>query len=163
MSFRGRNMKITNGRTRMWVDGNLKGGLLMLITSEAWWIRWSIVMSSGGRTSTDETWRLFRTCAGTPDGSWLANKRWCVTCRNGFWGSTAMFRLFPDLLRRLCLLPQQRWLLPSWSLLSMSLAGRIRVSRFRRTRGGSIQMGIWDGSTVYPILLSSTLLPFLST
>ena len=48
-------MKITNGLTRMWVDGNLKEGLLMLNTSEACWIRWSIVMSPGGCTSTDET------------------------------------------------------------------------------------------------------------
>jgi len=48
-------MKITTSLTRMWVDGNLKGGLLMLNTSEACWIRWSIVMSPGGRTSTDET------------------------------------------------------------------------------------------------------------
>jgi len=48
-------MMITNGITRSWVDGNLKGGLLMLNTSEACWIRWSIVMSPGGRTSTDET------------------------------------------------------------------------------------------------------------
>jgi len=55
MWFRGRDIKITNERTRMWVDGDLKGGLNMLITSEACWIRWSIVMSPGGRTSTDET------------------------------------------------------------------------------------------------------------
>jgi len=31
----------------MWVNGDLKGGLNMLITSEACWIRWSIVMSPG--------------------------------------------------------------------------------------------------------------------
>jgi len=48
-------MKITNDITRMWVDGNLKGGLLMLNTSEACWIRWNIVMYTGGRTSADET------------------------------------------------------------------------------------------------------------
>jgi len=48
-------MMITNGITRMWVDGNLNGGLLMLSTLEACWIRWSIVMSPGHRTSTDET------------------------------------------------------------------------------------------------------------
>jgi len=47
-------MMITNGITCSWVDGNLKGGLLMLRTSEACWIRWSIVMSPGGCTSTDE-------------------------------------------------------------------------------------------------------------
>jgi len=124
MLFQGRNMKITNGRTRVWVDGNLNGGLLMLDTLEAWWIRCSIVLSSWGRMSTDETWRLFRTCASTSDGSWPANKRWCVTCRSGLWGSTTMFRPFLDLLRRLGLLTQQRWLLPSWSLLSMSLVSR---------------------------------------
>jgi len=27
---------------------------------------------------------FFRTCAGTPDGSWPANRGWCVTCRSGF-------------------------------------------------------------------------------
>ena len=104
-----------------------QGGLNMLITSEACWIRWSIVMSPGGCTSTDETWRLFRTCAGTLDGSWPANRGWCVNCRSGFWGSTYMFRLFPDLLLRSCLLPQQMWLLPSWSLLSMLLPSSIGV------------------------------------
>jgi len=86
-----------------------------------------------------------------------------VTCRSGFWGSTAMFRSFPDLLRRFFLLPQQMWLLPSWSFLCMSLANRRGLTRSRTTRGESIQMGTWDGSTVYPILLSSTLLPFLTT
>jgi len=154
-------MKITIGR--MWVDGNLPGGLLMLHTLEAWWIRWSIVMSSGDRTSTDETWRLFRAYVGTPDGSWPTNKRWCVTCWCWFRGSTTMFRPFPDLLRRLGLLTQHRWLLPSWSLLSMSLASKGAVSRSRRTMSGCIQIGTLNGSTVYPILLSSTLLPFLST
>jgi len=39
----------------MWVDGDLKGGLNMLITLEACWIRWSIVMLPGGRMSTDKT------------------------------------------------------------------------------------------------------------
>jgi len=58
--------------------------------------------------------------------------------------------------------PQQRWLLPSWSLLSMSLVSRIGVSRSRMTKGGSIQIGTLNGSTVYHILLSSNLLPFLS-
>jgi len=47
-------MQITNDLTRMWVDGHLKGGLLMLSTSEACWIPWSIVMSPRGRTRTDE-------------------------------------------------------------------------------------------------------------
>jgi len=46
-------MMITNDITRLWVDGNLKGGLMMLSTSEACWIRWSIVMSPRGRTSTE--------------------------------------------------------------------------------------------------------------
>jgi len=162
MSFRGRNMKITNGLTCIWVDGNLKGGLLMLNTSEACWIRWSIVMSPRGRTSTNETWRLFRTCAGTPDGSWPANKRWCVTCPSGFWGSTDMFRPFPNLLLRFCLLPHQMWLLPSWSLLCTLLASRRRVTRSRTTSLGSIQIGTLGGSTVYPILSSSTLLQTLT-
>ena len=151
-----------NGRTRMWVDGKLRGGLNMLITSEACWIRWSIVMSPGGRTSTDETWRLFRTCAGTPDGSWLRNKRWCVTCPSGLWGSTNMFRKFPGLLLRLCLLPQQMWLLPSWSLLCMSLPSSRGVTRSLTTSLGSIQVGTLRGSTMYPNLLSSTLLQSLT-
>jgi len=77
-------MQITNGLTRMWVDGHLKGGLLVLSTSEGCWIPWSIVMSPGGRTSTDETSLLFMTCAGSLDGSWPANRGWCVTCRSGF-------------------------------------------------------------------------------
>ena len=151
-----------NGRTRMWVDGNLRGGLNMLITSEACWIRWSIVMYTGGRTSADETWRLFRTCAGTPDGSWPTNKRWCVTCPSWFWRSTYMFRPFPDLLLQLCLLPQQMWLLPSWSLLCMSLSRSRGLTRSRTTSLGSIQMGTLGGSAVYPILLSSTLLQSLT-
>jgi len=48
-------MKITNSRTRMWVDGNLKAGSLMLNTSDGCWIRWSIVMYYRGRKSADET------------------------------------------------------------------------------------------------------------
>jgi len=92
------------GRTRMWVDGNLPGVILMLDTLEVWWIQWSIVMSSGGCTSTNETSRLFKTYAGTPDGSWSANRRWCVTCRSEFWGTTTMFIPFPYLLRRCGLL-----------------------------------------------------------
>jgi len=162
MWFRGRDVKITNGRTRMWVDGDLKGRLNKLITSEACWIRWSIVMSPGGRTSTGETWRLFKTCAGTPDGSWLGNKRWCVTCPSGLWGSTDIFRKFPDHLLRLCLLPQQMWLLPSWSLLCMSFPSNRGVTRSLTTSLGSIHIGTLGGSTVYPILLSSTLLQSLT-
>jgi len=134
----------------------------MLITLEACWIRLSIVMSPGGRTSTDETWRLFRTCAGTPDGSWLGNKRWCVTFPSGLWNNTNMFRKFPDLLLRLCLLPQQTWLLPSWSLLCMSFPSSRGVTKSLTTSLGSIQIGTLGGSTVYPILLSSTLLQSLT-
>jgi len=119
-------------------------------------------MSPGCRTSTDETWRLFRTCAGTLDGSWPTNKRWCVTCRSGFWGSTDMFRGFPDLLLRLCLLLQQMWLLPSWSLLCMSFPSSRGVVRSRTTSLGRIQISTLGGSTVYPILLSSTLLQSLT-
>jgi hypothetical protein len=74
-----------------------------------------------------------------------------------------MFRPFPDLLRRSSLLNQRRWLLPSWSLLSISLASKRGVSRSLWTRSGCIQMGTLNGSTMYPILLSSALLPFLST
>jgi len=162
MSFRGRNMMIRNGITRSWVDGNLKGGLLMLSTSEAFWIRWSIVVSPGGCTSTDETWRLFRTCVGTLDGSWPANKEWCVTFRSKLWGSTDMFRGFPNLLLRLCLLPKQMWLLPSWSLLCMSFPNSRGVTRSRTTSLGSIQIGTLGGSTVYPILSLSTLLQSLT-
>jgi len=162
MLFRGRNMKITNGITRLWVDGNLKGGSLMLNTSETCWIWWSIVMYTGGHTSADETWRLFRMCAGTPDKSWPKNKRWCVTFPSGFWGSTNMFRLFPNLLLRLCLLPQLMWLLPSWSLLCMSLPNSRGVTWSRTTSLGSIQICALGGSTVYPILLSSTLLQSLT-
>ena len=102
-----------NRRTRMWVDGNLPRGFLMLDTSEEGWIQWSILMSPGGRTSTDETWRLFRTYVSTLDGSWSAKPGWCVTCRSRFWGSTTMFRPFPDLLRQLSLLSQCMWLRPS--------------------------------------------------
>ena len=114
------------------------------------------------RTSTDETWSLFRTCAGTPDGSWLGNKRWCVTCPSRFWGSTNMFKPFPDLLLWFCLLPQQMWLLSSWNLLCTSLASRRGVTRSRTTSLGSIQIGTLGGSTVYHILSSSTLLQSLT-
>jgi len=139
------------------------GGLLILDTSEDWWIRWSIVMSSGGRTSTDETWHLFRTYVGTSNRSWPAKPGWCVTWRSGFWASTAMFEPFPDLLHWLGLLSQQRWLRASWSLPSMSLASSRGVSRSRRARSGCIQMGTLNGSIKYLILLSSALLSFLST
>jgi len=69
-----------------------------------------------------------------------------------------MFRLFPDLLLRLCLFPQQMWLLPSWSLLSMSFPSSIGVTRSWTMSLGGILIGTSGGSTVYPILSSSTLL-----
>jgi len=69
-----------------------------------------------------------------------------------------MFRLFLDLLLRFCLLPQHMWLLPSWSLLCMSLLSSRGVTRSRTTSLGSIQIGTLGASTVYPILLLSTLL-----
>jgi len=57
---------------RLSVNGNLLGAFLILDTTELPWIRWTILMSSGGRTRDDDTSRPFRTYAGTPDGSWLA-------------------------------------------------------------------------------------------
>jgi len=72
-----------------------------------------------------------------------------------------MFRPFPDLLLRSCLLPQQMWLLPSWSLLSMSFPSSIGVTRSRTTNLGGILIGTSGGSIVYPILSSSTLLQSL--
>jgi len=73
-----------------------------------------------------------------------------------------MFRPFPDLLLRLCLLPRQTWLLPSWSLLCMLLPSSIGLPRSRMTSLGSIQIGTSGGSTMYPILSSSTLLQSLT-
>jgi len=73
-----------------------------------------------------------------------------------------MFRGFPDLLLRLCLLPQQMWLLPSWSLLCMLFPSSKGVTRSRTTSLGSIQIGTLGGSTVYPILSLSTLLQSLT-
>jgi len=63
----------------------------------------------------------------------------------------------PDLLRWLGILRHQIWLWPSWSLLSMSLASRRGVIRSWRTRCGSMRWGTWNGSTVYFILLWSSL------
>ncbi|AES72943.1 hypothetical protein MTR_3g097000 [Medicago truncatula] len=62
----------------------------------------------------------------------------------------------------MCLLPQQMWLLPSWSLLCMSFPNSSGVVRSRRTSLESIQRGTFGGSTVYPILSSSTLLHSLT-
>ena len=73
-----------------------------------------------------------------------------------------MFRTFPDLVLRLCLLPQQMWLLPSWSLLCMSFPNSRGVTMSLTTSLGSIQISTLGGSTVYPILLSSTLLQSLT-
>jgi len=73
-----------------------------------------------------------------------------------------MFTKFPDLLLRLCFLPQQMWLLPSWSLLCMSFPSSKRVPRSQTTSLGSIQIITLGGSTVYPILLLSTLLQSLT-
>ena len=47
ISFRGGNLKSTIVFTRMWVDSDLPGGLLMLSITKASWIRWSMLMSPG--------------------------------------------------------------------------------------------------------------------
>jgi hypothetical protein len=73
-----------------------------------------------------------------------------------------MFILFPERLLQLCLLPHQMWLLPSWSLFCMSFPSSIGVPMPRTTSLGSIQIGTLGGSTVYPILSSSTLLQSLT-
>jgi hypothetical protein len=73
-----------------------------------------------------------------------------------------MFRSFPEHLLRLCLLPHQMWLLPSWSLLCMSFPNSIGVPRSQTTSLGSIQIGMLGGSTVCPILSSSTLVQSLT-
>jgi len=73
-----------------------------------------------------------------------------------------MFRGFPDLLLRLCLLSQQMWPLPSWSLLYMSFPSSRGVTRSQTTSLGSIQIGTSGGSTVYLILSSPTLLQSLT-
>jgi len=65
-----------------------------------------------------------------------------------------MFRPFPDLLLRSCLLPQQMWLLPSWSLLSMLFPSSIGVTRSWTTSLGGILIGTSGGSTVYPIIVN---------
>jgi len=91
-SFWGGVRKITCVLTRLWVNGNLSGAFLILDTTEAQLIWWSMLMSSGGHTRLDETWRLFETYAGTPDGSWLTKTRCVVTCRSEFWGCTTMSR-----------------------------------------------------------------------
>jgi hypothetical protein len=55
-SFRGIVMiSMTLLLPRLWIDGNLPEALLILDTTEMPLIRWSILMSSGGRTRDDET------------------------------------------------------------------------------------------------------------
>jgi len=54
------------------------------------------------------------------------------------------------------------WLLPSWSLLYMSFLSSRGVTRSLTTSLGSIQIGTLGGSTVYHILLSSTMLQSLT-
>jgi len=54
------------------------------------------------------------------------------------------------------------WLLPFWSLLCMSFPNSRGVTRSLATSLGIIQIGTLGGSTVYPILLSSTLLQSLT-
>ena len=149
-------MMITNDITRLWVDGNLKGGLLMLSTSEACWIRWSIVMSPRGRTSTERG----DTFSGrvlvlwmdhgrkTKDGASLARvgSEAVRTCSEGSPTSYHGYASCPSrcgcCLLRVCFacrFPSSRG-----------------VTRSRTTSLGSIQIGTLGGSTVYPILSSST-------
>jgi len=54
---------------RLLVNGNLPGAFLILDTTEMPLIRWTILMSPGGRTRDNDTSRPFKTYAGTPDGS----------------------------------------------------------------------------------------------
>jgi hypothetical protein len=110
-SFRGIvMMSSTLPLPRFWINGNLPRVLLILDTTEMSLIRWSILMSSGGRTRDDEMWRPFRTYVGTPDGSWLAKTGGSVSCQSEFLGSTGMSRLFKASYRHCA----------SWSLLYMS-------------------------------------------
>jgi len=98
-SFRGLMMRTTTLLfLRLSVNGNLPGAFLILDTTKMSLIRWTILMSPGGRTRDDDTSRPFRTYAGIPDGSWLAATGWSVTCQSGFLGSTDMSRLFSGLL-----------------------------------------------------------------
>ena len=53
-SLRGSFSQTTTGLTRLWVDGNPPRAFLTLDTLEAYVRWWSLLMSSGGRTSLDE-------------------------------------------------------------------------------------------------------------
>ena len=138
-SFRGlKMMPTTLLLPHSWVNGNLPGAFLILDTTELPLIRWTILMSLGGRTRDNDTSRPFRTYAGTPDGSWPAATRWFVTCQSGFLGSTCMSRHGPGLLQTLRLLRQMTWPRPSRSLLYMFSAISRGVIRFRITSHGLI-------------------------
>jgi len=162
--FRGlKMMPTTLLLPRLWVNGNLAGAFLILDTTELPLIRWTILMSPGGRTRYDDTSRPFKTYAGTLDGSWPTATRWSVTCQSWFLGSTGMSRHGPDLVQTLRLLLQITWPRSSWSLLYMSSAISGGVIRFRITSCGLILGGTWDGSLEYHILLWTPLRPFLTT
>ena len=148
---------------RLWVNGNLPEAFLILDTIEVPLIRCTTLMSSGGRTRGDDTSRPFRTYAGTPDGSWLAETGWSATCQSGFLGSTSMSRHDPNLLLTLSLLRHMTWPRPSRSLLYMSSTINKGVIRFRITSCGLILGGTWDGSLEYHILLWTLLQPFMTT
>jgi len=135
------------------VNGNLPGAFLILDITELPLIRWTILMSPGGRTRDDNTSRPFGTYAGTLDGSWSTVTGWCVTCQSGFLGSMGMSRLFPGLLQTLSFLRQMTWPRPSLSLLYMSLVISRGVIQLGITNRGHILKGTWDGSLEYHILL----------
>jgi len=126
---------------RLWFNGNLQGAFLILDTTEMPLIRWTILMSPGGRTRDDDISRPFRTYVGTPDESWLAETGWSVTCQSGFLSSTGMSRHGPSLLQILSFLRQMTWPKPSQSLLYMSSAISRGVIRFRITNCGLILGG----------------------
>ena len=126
---------------RMSVNGNLPGAFLILDTTELPLIRWTILMSPGGRTRDGDTSRPFRTYAGTPDGSWPTATGWSVTCQSGFLGSTGMSILFLGLLQTLYFLQQMTWHKPSWSLLYVSSTISRGVIRFQITSRGLILRG----------------------
>jgi len=98
--------------------------LLILDTTEMSLIRWTILMSPGGRKRDDDRSRPFKTYVGNPDGSWPTKTWGSITCHSGFLGSTSMSRLFPGLLQTLGFLRQRTWLWPSWSLPYMSSASK---------------------------------------
>jgi len=163
-SFRGlKMMPTTLLLPRLWVNGNLPGAFLILDTTELPLIRWTILMSPGGRTRDGNTSRSFRTYAGTPNGSWPTATGWSVTCHSGSLGSTSMSRHGPGLLQTLRLLQQMTWPRPSQSLLYMSSAISRGVIRFWITSRGLILGGTWNGSLEYHILLWTPLRPFLTT